>query len=617
MKRRLGSFFYTSKPKANELFKKRWNIPSILLKILKKTCMALGAFMLFFILLGLAGLLLADKETAVKMPKNMVLVYNMDKPLPETLAPPSLSAPFESSSLTVQNFIDTLDIAQKDKRVHGLVVKLNSAGVELSHIQEIRKALAAFKAAGKFAYIYSPSFSDLGSGMGAYYLASSFDEIWMQPVGFLSFTGMSLEMPFARGLLDKVGVAPEFLHREEYKSAMESFTNTSMSPANREMMQSILNEFSQQVLKDVAADRKIPSEKLQAYINQGLFTGQDALKAGLITHLNYYDVLEDKIDQKITGGADAAHSSQISLDDYYDVVVPKYEDNEKGNVALVSIDGEIVSGDEHQAGYATGGYIAKAITQAAKDKDVQVIVLRVNSPGGSPTASETIRRAINNAKHDGKKVIVSMGALAASGGYWICTDADKIYAMPTTITGSIGVIMGKFELSGLWKKLGVNWDGMTWGENAKLWSMNEPMTQTQRAVLDNAIDDTYKQFIARVAHGRKLDEKKVHDIAKGRAWTGSQAIKIGLVDEMGGLDDALDESARMMGLKDRSEISLVVLPKPLSAFEQFMSLMGESVSSGRFDFGVYGDVIKLLNNAQAVKRAGMIQAYDADVGYIR
>lgn len=616
MKRRLGSMFYTVKPRKDEMFKKRWNVASILLKILKKTCMALGAFVLFFVVLSAVGLFFVDKEAEVEIPQNMVLVYNMDKPLPETLAPPSLAAPFESSHITAQNFIDSLNTASKDKRVHGLVVKLNSAGIELNHIQEIRKALKDFKKSGKFAYIYAPSFSELGSGIGAYYLAAAFDEIWMQPVGFLSVTGLSLEMPFARGLLDKVGVTPEFLHREEYKSAMESFTNTSMSPANREMMQSILNELSGQILNDVAMDRKIPAKTLQSYINQGLFTGQDALKAGLITHLNYYDVLSDKLDQKILGERDKTHSLQVTLEDYYDVVVQKYEDNKKGNVALVSIDGEIVAGEDQETGYATGDYIAKAILQAAEDDDIKVIVLRVNSPGGSPVASETIRRAINIAKGNGKKIVVSMGALAASGGYWVCVDADKIYALPTTITGSIGVIMGKFAIADLWKKLGVNWDGMSWGDNAKLWSVNDAMTQAHRAVLNNAIDSTYQDFIARVAHGRKMDEQRVRSLAKGRAWTGSQAVKLGLVDELGGLDDALDSAAHMLGKKDRSEISLLVLPKPLTPFEQLMALMGEEVRAGRFDFGAYNGLFKLFDSAKAVERSGFIQTYDADASYI-
>jgi len=577
MKRRFGSFFYQRQSASHNAPPERAQSSGWFGNILRKACIVVGAVVLFSFTMGILSALFFGGKSSGSLPDDMILVMNLSEPVSETELGRTLADPFSSSGMTIRSFVETLDRAGRDERTRGLLLNLDTGAMELAHIQEIRGAIKRFRSAGKFAHIYTASFADLRSGIGAYYLASAFDEIWVQPTGFISITGLSIEMPFAKEVLNKLGANPEFLHREEYKSAMESFTRASISPENREMLESIMAEFSAQIFADIAMDRAIENDLLKAQIDRGLITGEDAVKASLITKVGYADELVDSVRQKIGGDVDADEPPLVVLEDYADVMLDDRQPSD-GEVALVHVSGQIVPGSKPEPGFASGDYIASAIMDAADMESVKVIVVRVDSPGGSPSASETIRRAIVSAKADGKKVIVSMGPVAASGGYWVSVNADKIYAMPTTLTGSVGVIMGKFELSGLWDKVGVNWDSVRWGKNAGLWSPNEPLTAQGRAALETAIDSTYAAFIGRVAEGRKMKPEDVRKIAKGRAWTGTQARANGLIDELGGLDSAMDEAAKMAEVTDRAKLRVIQLPEPLSPFEQIMELMGNQVS---------------------------------------
>ena len=613
MKRRFGSYFYQSKSRPDAVSGKRWNVGRMFKTLIRRTCLTLGGLVLFVILLGILGGMVGE---STKLPKEMILTLNITDPIGETEHGRSLADPFAAPGATVQDVIETLDRAAVDDRVKGLLVSLDDGGIEMAHIQELRAAVKRFRKTGKFARIYTASFADLGSGIGAYYFATAFDEIWMQPAGLVSITGLALDMPFARNALDKVGAKAEFLHREEYKSAMESFTNSEMSPANREMMTSILGDLSVQLFNDIAHDRKLTNKSLQAQIDKGLITGDAALKARLINRLDYADVLIDESREKITGKKDGDEPELVLAEDYHDAMFDSEPSRRESDVALVRIAGEIIPGIEPKPGFATGDYIAEAIEEAADSDSIKVIVVRVDSPGGSPSASETIRRAIVKAQQDGKKIIVSMGPVAASGGYWVGVNADKIYALPSTLTGSIGVIMGKFQIGGLWKKLGVNWDGVSWGKNARLWSSNGPISESERVALNEAIDSTYDDFIDRVAEGRNMDKAKVRKIAKGRAWTGLQAAKNGLVDEIGGLDSAMDYAAKLAGKSSRSKLKVIELPKHLSAFEQFVRLMNGQVSLGQ-GLSLLGVMEPVVKRIETIQRSGPVQAYDPDLTGLR
>ena len=248
-----------------------------------------------------------------------------------------------------------------------------------------------------------------------------------------------------------------------------------------------------------------------------------------------------------------------------------------GSVALVYAVGAIMDSDREgnaiDDGVAGADEIAKALIDAAYDNSIDAVVLRVDSPGGSPVASETILRAVQKVKDEGKVVIVSMGSAAASGGYWIATLADKIYVLPTTLTGSIGVLGGKVSMAGLWQMLGINWDEVSWGKNATIWSMSKPFSESEKERVNAMMDNIYSNFVKRVAKGRNMTEEEVEKIARGRVWSGKSALEIGLADEFGGLNEALDYAAVQTGALDRHDVNVVVMPKPLSAIERFLELI--------------------------------------------
>lgn len=562
----LGSYFYKPKKRDDEISKKRWNIPSIIWRAIVKTCTVVGAMILLSALISTIMFMSAGGGAQKPMPNDMVLVFNLEDGLSETQSRPTLLDPFPFIAPSLRQTVDAIHKAKDDKRVRGIVFRLNGAGIGIAHVQELREALEDFKTSGKFTKIYAPSFVDAGGGLTQYYLASIFDEVWMQPVGMFSISGPSFEMPFAAQALDKLGVKAEFLKREEFKSAMENLTNQNMSDSNKEMLNSLLGNLSLQMMSQISNDRKINMVDLGMQVDKGLLTGEEALQAKLIDRLDHADVLVEEIDGK-----------EKLVDFHRYSKEPKAHKRGK-DVALIYVTGTIVD-DANARGSASGSEIASYINEAEEDEMIDAIILRVDSPGGSPSASETIRRAIVRAQEKGKKVVVSMGPVAASGGYWVAAPADRIVASAGTLTGSIGVVMGKFEASGLWEKVGVNWEGPQMGQNADLWSMNQPFDAAALERLNTVIDSTYDAFIARVAEGRKMTPEEVRKIAKGRAWTGEQAQQNGLVDVLGGLDTAKDEVAKLLGLENGNQINLVRIPDEGSKFEQFLELVGGQVTS--------------------------------------
>lgn len=576
--KRIGSLFYKPGPRTKEISQKRWNWPSILGRAIRRTCLVIGGVVLFSAVMGVVLTFTLGGRTAA-LPKDMILVFNLSDGVSENALEPSLLDPFAFESLTLRDLTASIDRAAKDQRVHGLVLNVDGGSIDPAHTEEIRTAIARFRLSGKKTKVFSPSFADAGgTGVGTYYLASAFEEIWMQPVGMLSLAGINMETPFARDLLDKIGVRADFLKREEYKNAMESFTENTMSEPAKEMMQSIVLDVINRIAASIYLTRKMETATFQNLVNQGLFTGQEALDAKLIDRLDYADVMVSEWKKSISGDPEDENIGFVNIADY----AASARQATGAPVALVYATGMIVPKSADGGNdVADAERIADAIADAADNKHYKAIVLRIDSPGGSPTASETIRREIVRAKEKGKRVIVSMGPVAASGGYWIAANADKIYADASTLTGSIGVIMGKADLSGLWQKLGVTWYRINFGQNAGLWSPHSGFSEAERAQIDAQIENTYDAFLTRVAEGRKMDKAKVREIAKGRAWTGAQAIKIGLVDALGGLDDALDDAAKITGVKDRHDLKPVILPAPETPFEQFMAALHQQARAGK------------------------------------
>lgn len=621
-----GSFFYRPKSqnRTKEISKKRWNVGAFILKVLKRTCMTLGALILISAILGTITTVGLMKKASPPLPDKMALVLKIENGIAEIPSSPTFSDPFPFMQPTIRQVIDTIDRAAIDPRVKTFILNYRGGSISLTHIQELRPAIKRFRASGKKALIYSSSYaSGMGTGLGIYYLAAAFDEIWMQPIGMVSIAGISMEMPFGRKVLDKLGVKPSFYQREEYKTAMENFARNEMSDESRETMVAIVKSMSSQMLKEIAEDRKIDAKVLKVLIDKGMLTDDEALDAGLVDHLNYGDVLVSQTRENIMGDKDDEALKFTKFSYYAGKTDTKPSETaqtmEQKNVALIYITGTIKDDPKGQ-GAGNAVKIATAIQEAYEDDSIEAIILRVDSPGGSPSASETIRRSIVRAKEEGKFVVVSMGSLAASGGYWVAAPADKIYALPSTITGSIGVIMGKFVLNDFWKKIGVNWNGVHWGDNANMLSFNSDFSASQETRMNTLIDSTYNAFIDRVAEGRGMKKEDVRKIAKGRAWTGADGIKVGLIDELGGLDAALNDLAEEYGLANKDDLNVVVMPKPQTPVEQFIEMFANQASLGLFlkeNAGVLEGVNDVMERANVMMNAPDYSVYEADFDALR
>ena len=520
------------------------------------------------------------------LPDKMILTLRLNDGLSEYSPEDDFFREFASASdmrLSVQEIINILDRAHNDDRVRGIAIMIEGGTFDIAHTQELRAAIKRFRATGKPAWAYSPSYAEAGTGgMGAYYLAAAFDEIWVQPVGMVALAGFDAQSPFALDALKKIGVNPQFYQRKEYKSVMENMTRSSMSPENREMISSLLSSITGQIMTDIRADRRLGVEAMSNVLNKGILTDAESLSAGLVTRIDYPDILVAALKQKLAAGGDEKSIKAISFARYNHHAAAD-AGPDAPVVGIVYAQGSIVA-DSSSGGMggsvAAADRIASAILHSVRDRDVKAIILRIDSPGGSPTASETIRRAVAHAVEKNIPVIVSMGPMAGSGGYWIATDATRIFAMPATLTGSIGVASGKMELSGLMEKIGVNWDGVKIGENADLWSFTKPFTPGGDERMNAMMDSMYDAFIQRVSAGRKMPPAAVEKIAKGRVWTGAQAIDIGLVDELGGLDSAMDYTARTIGVADRTALSVEHLPRPKSPVDRILRLMKMEVLMG-------------------------------------
>ncbi|MAE52082.1 MAG: signal peptide peptidase SppA [Micavibrio sp.] len=578
--------FSASVPKAVERPAIKWKVLPIVWLALKRGAMVLGFLVLFSMIISSITLGTMMNRAAAPLPDNMVLVLEFEGGLNEIRPPASLANPFGTKEMTLRHYVSAIERAKNDDRVKGIVARMRDGAFSSAQAEEIRAAILDFKQSGKFTRIYSTSFGGAGTGLGRYYLASAFDELWMQPMGLVMISGVNAEQPFARDALDKIGVTPQFFQRKEYKTAYESLTHTQMSAANREEISGLVEDMTAHIVSTIASDRGITEARLMELVNQGLFTADEALEAGLIDHMNYADVMIDQVKELLSsdgnGGDDVSFQSLQSYSDHVGVNIFEQGDVPKeirqtrkaGGVALIYAVGAIVTSDVGAGGsLAASDEIAPAILDAAADRNIKAIVVRIDSPGGSPAASEAILRALDKAQQGGKPVIVSMGATAASGGYWIASHADQIFVAPTTITGSIGVLGGKFSLDGLWKKIGVNWDRVQWGENADMWSMNSTFDASGAARMNAMLDHVYANFIQRVAKGRKMSLEQVEAVAKGRVWSGKKAVDVGLADQFGGLMDAIDYAATLNGGKNRHDVYVQIFPKVKTPVEEFIALL--------------------------------------------
>jgi len=480
--------------------------------------------------------------------------------------------------MVLRDAVAAIHHAADDPRVAGLIARVELSAAAPGPVQELRAAISAFsdvKPSLAWAETYPATLS--------YYLASAFREVWMQPSGMVGLIGFATNAMFLGDALDKAGIEPQFVARGEYKSAANRFTQTAYTDTHREADTRLIESLYAQVRQAVSESRHIDPSEVDALADNAPLLRDDAVTGRLIDRIGYRDEAYARICELVgapgisptSGDADSEDAPpRLYLSRYAKAtasrpaspIPPVPGRKTKPTIAVVTVDGPIVSGrggpqvlpvGNSNAGADT---IAAALREAGADDSIRAIVLRVDSPGGSAIASETIWREMERARGSGKPVVASMGAVAASGGYYVAMSADAIVANPGTITGSIGVIAGKVVARKLKDRLGVGSDSVRTNANADVWSIDQPFTDAQRAHVEAAADLFYSDFVERVAAGRKMTVEAVHEVARGRVWTGADALEGGLVDELGGFRTAINRAKVLAGLDPDDDVRLVNYP---------------------------------------------------------
>ena len=525
--------------------------------IAKGTLNGIASIVLFFILLFIAlfaiGLVRGDG-----LPDDMVLTADLRNPMPDSMS----RSPFGigDKPLTVMDMVLALDKAGRDSRVKGIFMRVGSGDISIPQAQELDAAIHRFRDTGKFVVVHSQGF--LSAGLGDYLTAASANEIWMQPEAPFSAAGTGAGAIFLRGLLDKVQAVPQIAKRADYKSAADMFMEKDYTAPDREQMNALLKSWYNSASSGAAANRKLDVKAVMAAFEASPQFSEDAKAKGLIDKIGYDD------DAKNSALARAGSKHAVNIVKYIGAMEDQPEPN--AHIALITASGEIVDGGSRGGlGGSTniaGDDYANAIRTATKDSQIKAIVLRVDSPGGSVSASDQILDAVKKAQAAGKPVVVSMGAVAASGGYYISTSANKIVAEPGTITGSIGVLTGKVSFGKSLGLIGVGADEMGIGKNALMGSTISPYTDDQWANLNHQADVIYADFTRKVAAGRKLPLAQVQQIAKGRVWSGTDAQSKGLVDQMGGFWTAVADAQKLAGLPQAGAVAFKRYPQPKGFF---------------------------------------------------
>lgn len=549
----------------------------------------------FFFVLMIAVRMTSDKKVVVG--SNAVLVIDLSDHYAEQRVQTPLRALTGEGADSDPGLYDAVRLirqAATDDNVKGIYLKADGSGNGHASSEEIRRAIVDFSKSKKFVYAYGEVISQ-----NAYFLASAADKVYLHPKGGIDFSGYAITMMYLKGTLEKLEIQPQIFYNGKFKSATEPLRETKMTEANRIQTTVFLGELYGDFLMKVGASRGIDTATLHQYADAGTIQyPEDALKYKLVDGLRYDDQVMDEIKQKLNlKGDDKVNFVALNR---YDEAKSSYEGS--GNIALIYAEGDIVSGSADKA-IASEDYI-KTIREARQDKDVKAIVFRVNSPGGSALASEGIWRELTLARKS-KPVIVSMGDYAASGGYYISCMADSIFAEPTTLTGSIGVFAILPNMQAFFNnKLGITFDAVKTGEYADLGTTSRPLTEKEKLMVQRSVDTIYATFKHRVTEGRKLDATVVDSIAQGRVWTGIQARKMGLVDRLGGIDDAVNCAARMANVAD---VKIVSFPKQKDPYQQLLkSLGGVRASMVKEELGEHYQLYQTIKELK--KLTGEIQA---------
>ena len=531
---------------------------------------------LVFVVLVTAVIFIVAMFEGDGLPRNMVLALDLRHPIADSS---NVNFTLGNQPVTVMDIVLGLDAAERDRRVKGVSLRIGSANLSVAEAEEIGAALKKFRKSGKFVIAHSQGFD--ATGLGDYLTAASADQIWMQPNSPFSAAGEGGAQVFLRGLLDKIQANPQIVKRSDYKSAADQFMEKTMTPADREQLTRLMQSWYDEATSGAAADRHLAHERIVAAFEASPQFTENARTAGLIDRIGYDDDAQNAALGRAGKGAKLVAMSQFVH------VAKEGGDFAIGpRIALIQAAGEIQEGSAGGGFFGGGEVIAgddlsKAIRAAAADKDIRAIILRVDSPGGSVSASDQILNAVIKAQAAGKPVVVSMGGVAASGGYYISLSANRIVAEPGTITGSIGVLTGKVSIDRSLVLAGVGSASVGVGRNALYDSEFQPYTPDQLAALNREVDAIYADFTSKVAKGRKLPLTQVQDIAKGRVWSGADGRVHGLVDELGGLWTATDAAKKLAGIAPSERVSFRFYPRQKGLFEALSDLFGSSQAGAR------------------------------------
>lgn len=531
---------------------------------------------LVFVILVTAVIFIVAMFKGDGLPRNMVLALDLRNPLADSA---NVNFSFGNQPVTVMDIVLGLDAAERDRRVKGVSLRIGSANLSIAQAEEIGAALKKFRKSGKFVIAHSQGFD--ANGLGDYLTAASADQIWMQPNSPFSAAGEGGAQIFLRGLLDKIQANPQIVKRSDYKSAADQFMEKTMTPADREQLTRLMQSWYDEATSGAAADRHLTRDRIVAAFEASPQFTENARSAGLIDRIGYDDDAQNAALGRAGDGA-----KLVSMADFVRVAKEGSNFSIGPRIALIQAAGEIQEGSSGGGFFGgneviAGDDLSKAIRAAAEDKDVRAIILRVDSPGGSVSASDQILDAVKKAQAAGKPVVVSMGAVAASGGYYISLSANRIVAEPGTITGSIGVLTGKVSIDRSLALAGVGSASVGVGRNALYDSEFQPYTPDQLAALNREVDAIYADFTAKVAKGRKLPLAQVQDIAKGRVWSGADGRTHGLVDELGGLWTATDAAKKLAGIAPSERVSFRIFPRQKGLFEAVTDLFGSTQAGAR------------------------------------
>jgi len=462
--------------------------------------------------------------------------------------------------LSVHDIWWNLRKARGDRRIQSVLLRLNVLLCDWAKVNEIREAVIDFRRSGKPVYAYIEEAPDFDK---EYFLATACDRVILHPLGWLGVNGLSGSAMFLRGTLDKLGLQAEVEHVEEFKTAYNMFTEKGYTPSHRLMVESILGDLFETYVGAVAEAREKSEEEVRAWIDKGFFQADEALQAGLVDDLMFED-------EALRLLAEASGSDRrVRHEDYARIKPESLGLNRGRKIALIYAMGTILSGESLNDGMIGSRTLGRWLRRAREDQNTAAVILRVDSPGGSAVASDSIWREIALTKKV-KPVVVSMSDLAGSGGYWISMGANKIVAQPQTLTGSIGVVFGKFNLKGLYEKMGVSTERMVFGEHADAFSPFRSFTPEERAAIKKQILWIYDRFLTKAAEGRDTTKEEVDTIGKGRVWTGRQALDLGLVDETGGLSRAVALAKELAGISAYQDVRLDVWPRKTSLWGSFL-----------------------------------------------